>query len=407
MDKQHIKVIVACCMIMGAMIAGVLSFSFFMDPVTTELGLERGAFSLYITALCVVGTITLPVYGRVIEKAGERRVTLFAGAWTGICIAALSICDSLPMFYVVAALAGLGFYGSTYAVVPVVVNNWFAQKGGFVMGVASGAGGVISIVMSLVFPMLIQQLGWRIGYVLDGAIFLTLTVAAALFLLCSKPEEALSMVRGQGDGDAQIAKDAQKNLPGIPYKKALAMPQFWLINVALLAFSASITVTQHLIAFFVSVGFSSVTGGMFMSVAAVGVVLTSFVTGFVVEKAGLSKTMVGATILYVIAFILLSMAPSVLVICVVMLLLAIGNCYTSLFAPLIVFNAFGLCDYAGLWGIVSMVSTLGQAAGAPLWGLSYDITGGYQVGMWIAAVAVVIALVVLLGAMKSAARGQG
>lgn len=403
MKAPYIKTIVACCMIMGAMIATMLSFGFFMDPVTRELGFERGAFSLYITMISLVGMVSLPVYGRVIARVGTRRVALVAGAWTGACIACLALCKTLVQFYIVGALAGLGFFGSTYAVVPVVVSNWFAQRDGFVMGLASAAGGVLSILVSMTFPSLIAQMGWRVGYCACGCLFAFLVVFAALFLLRSKPAELGLSPYGAEEGvSAREGSHAPEQ--GVMLGAAVKMPSFWLICASMLVLSASITITQHLAAFFTGQGFDAVATGAFMSVAACGVVVASFAGGALIEKLGLSRTLIICTVLYAASFVMLSKVSLALLICVAVALLAIGNCYTSLFAPTVVSCVFGTRDYAALWGVVSMVTTLGQAVGAPLWGLSFDLSGSYVVGMWIACVVCLLALAVLVVCLRGASR---
>lgn len=402
MGFPYIKTTIACCMIMGAMIATMLSFGFFMDPVTTDLGFERSSFSLYITAISLVGMLTLPVYGRVIERFGARPVALVAGAWTGLCIALLGVCQSLTQFYIAGALAGLGFFGSTYAVVPVVVSQWFALKDGLVMGLASAAGGVLSIAVSMTFPSLIASAGWKVGYVVDGLLFAILVVFAALFLLRSRPSDIGLAPYGADMREDDVSDAGFQS--GIARSRALRMPSFWFLCLSLLVLSASITVTQHLAAFFASLGFDAIMIGIFMSVAACGVIAASFLGGVLIEKLGLVKALVLCTVLYALSFIVLSEAALALVVGLAVAFLAIGNCYTSLFAPAAVSVAFGTRDYAALWGIASMATTLGQAVGAPLWGLSYDVSGSYVVGMWVAAGVSLVALVALIACIRSAAR---
>ena len=72
MKGQYIKIVVAASLIMCTMIAGTVSFGFFMEPVTSDLGLERGKFSVYFSLISIVGAITLPFYGRMISRFGTR-----------------------------------------------------------------------------------------------------------------------------------------------------------------------------------------------------------------------------------------------------------------------------------------------------------------------------------------------
>lgn len=51
-----------------------------------------------------------------------------------------------------------------------------------------------------------------------------------------------------------------------------------------------------------------------------------------------------------------------------------------------------------------MACVLGQAIGAPLWGLAYDLTESYSIGMYISAVVVAIAFVILAVAQQAGTR---
>lgn len=177
MGAPYVRTAIAACLVMSAMIAGTVSLGFFMDPVTTDLGFDRSTFSLYFSLTTIVGTVTLPVYGRLIARFGTRPFVIFGGVWTGAAMAALSLCHSLPAFYVVGCLIGLGFFGCSYAAVPVIVSEWFVEKNGFVMGLAAACGGIVAMVLSPVFPSFIIANGWEAGYMLLGAV-----VMAGIFL---------------------------------------------------------------------------------------------------------------------------------------------------------------------------------------------------------------------------------
>lgn len=187
MKGEYLKTAIAACLVMSAMIAGTVSFGFFMDPVTSDLGFDRSTFSLYFSLITIVGTITLPIYGKLIMKYGTRRFVICGGIWTGLVMAAFSLCDSLVTFYIVGCLVGLGFFGCSYAVVPVIVNAWFVEKNGSVMVATAACGGIVAMVLSMVFPMLIESMGWRTGYIFLGVVVFLLTVPAGALLLHSAP----------------------------------------------------------------------------------------------------------------------------------------------------------------------------------------------------------------------------
>lgn len=400
MGAPYVRTAIAACLIMSAMIAGTVSFGFFMDPVTSDLGFDRSTFSLYFSLITVVGTITLPVYGRLIARFGTRPFVIGGGLWTGAAMAALSLCHSLPAFYAVGCLIGLGFFGCSYAAVPVIVSSWFAQKNGFVMGLAAACGGIVAMGLSLVFPSFIIANGWEAGYVLLGAVVLALTTPVGLFLLRSKPSDVGLAPYGADDA-ASGASTA--SLPGVPYRQALRTPQLWATAAAFLLLAGTVMITQHLAAYFVGIGFDAVAAGVFMSVISAGIIATNVAAGIVTDKMGLMRSLLLCSALYLASFLLLPATGSVAVICVALVLMSLGNANTTLFAPMVTQGAFGLRDYASIWGVVSMACVLGQAVGAPLWGLAYDLTGGYEVAMYASAALVAASFAILAWAQRTSA----
>ena len=404
MQREYRKAAVAVCLVMSAMIAGTASFGFFMDPVTEDLGFGRGAFSLYFSIVTVVGACTLPVYGRVIARVGARRVVIAGGAWTGAAIASFSLCSSLPAFYLVAALVGLGFFGCSYIAAPVIVDAWFVEKNGAVMGAAAACGGLIGVALGFAFPAVISALGWRMGYVCMGVLVLLLTAPAGVFLLHSTPAEVGLAPYGAVDGDER-AQTAGADVAGAGMTRAEAQrtPAFWMLVGAFLVFAAAVAVTQHLAAYFVSIGTSSVFAGAMVSVISAGIVITSALVGAVTDRIGLLKTVVVCALLYAASFLLLPLSgASLLPVCVALFFMALGNAFNTIIAPVVTSTVFGTREYAAIWGFVSMACVLGQALGTPLWGLSFDLTGGYQAGMFVAAVANVVGMLLIAGVLKRA-----
>lgn len=403
MKGEYLKTAIAACLVMSAMIAGTVSFGFFMDPVTSDLGFDRSTFSLYFSLITIVGTITLPIYGKLIMKYGTRRFVILGGIWTGLTMAAFSLCDSLVTFYIVGCLVGLGFFGCSYAVVPVIVNSWFVEKNGSVMGATAACGGIAAMVLSMVFPTLIESMGWQMGYVFLGVIVFLLTVPAGAFLLHSAPEDVgLSPYGADANGSAQAAEVHEEG--GMSFGQALKSPKLWATIASFLLLAVTVTVTQHLAAHFVSVGFSAVIAGVFMSVISAGIIVTNPLAGVLSDKMGLMKAFLLCSALYLVSFILLPSTGSIAIICVGLLLMSIGNANTSVFAPMMTGSIFGQRDYAAIWGLISMACVLGQAIGAPLWGLAYDLTGGYAIGMYISAVVVATAFVILVVAQRADTR---
>ena len=139
--------------------------------------------------------------------------------------------------------------------------------------------------------------------------------------------------------------------------------------------------------------------GVFMRISG-GLIFTSSGAGIIADKLGLVKTLFLCSALYLVSFVLLPASSSIIVICIALVLMSIGNANTSVFAPMVTGAVFGQRDYAAIWGLVSMANVLGQAIGAPLWGLAFDLTGSYVPGMYISAAIVALSFIMLAWASK-------
>lgn len=392
---------ISACLLMAAMVVGSVSFGYFMEPVTSDLGFDRAAFSLYFTIVTVVGGISLPVYGRLIPKVGVRKIAIVCGALTGVFMACTSLCTSLPMFYGVALLIGTTFFGCSYASMPVIVSTWFHEKTGFIIGCASATGGILGILSGFFYPSFIANMGWQAGYVLLGAIVAVLTVPTGIILLRNTPEEVGLRPYGCTNTIDETRSSDSAAFSGVTMGEAFRMPSFWAVLISLIILAFTVAVTQHLAAYFVSVGFDGVMAGIFMSVISGGLVITNILIGMITDKLGVTKTLILSGVLYMISFAILPLTISVPVICVSLVLMSLGNGYVAVLAPLITQHLVGTKDYAAIWGVVSMVCVLGQGIGSPIWGLVYDLTGSYNPAMFGAAIVVALCSVELVVSMKS------
>ena len=132
--------------------------------------------------------------------------------------------------------------------------------------------------------------------------------------------------------------------------EAFRMPSCWAVLISLIILAFTAAVTQHLAAYFVSVGFDGVMAGIFMSVISGGLVITNILIGMITDKLGVAKTLILSGVLYMISFAILPLTISVPVICVSLVLMSLGNGYVAVLAPLITQHLVGTKDYAAIWG---------------------------------------------------------
>ena len=79
-----------------------------------------------------------------------------------------------------------------------------------------------------------------------------------------------------------------------------------------------------------------------------------------------------------------------------LILLAFGlGVYTTLL-PQVARSTFGSREYASIWSLIATAGSVGTFIATPVWGMVYDITGLYTLGLIVAPILLMAALAALV-----------
>lgn len=164
------------------------AISVFLDPIIAELGLSRGLVSALFMAGTLLGSLTIPFFGRAFDRWGTRSgvvatVLLFAAT----CVGMGQVVGPFTLFLGFFALRALG-QGALWLVSQVAINQWFVVRRGLALGLA----GVGLAVANAAFPIGIQAMtaavGWRGAYVALGVLLLAVMLPVGALLFADAPE---------------------------------------------------------------------------------------------------------------------------------------------------------------------------------------------------------------------------
>ncbi len=399
MDKRYIKAAVSAFIMMFAAAFVTSCLSYFVLPITTELGYERSAFTIYYTLLGLVTMVCMPFAGKLAGKIGVRKIVIIGGVWSAIGFFMLSRSTSLTSFYLSGVF--LGFFGQicTNLMAIIVVNTWFIEKKGSIMGIVGAASGACGIIAGFVMPSMIASIGWRSSYLVLGAGVFLCTVPVALFLLKDSPQSIGMMPYGYVE--KRTDSTSPMEVDGIPYKVAVKSLPFFLLFISFLLLAYVAGVLQHLPAYFVEKGLTGVQAGSVMSIFMLAMIFAKILMGIMNDKLGLKATTTLVVGSFVISCIIMPFLSGYGALAGIMILMSLGFGSLSVLAPLIAGIVFGQKEFAGIWGILGMSSALGTAIGAPIWGSIYDSTGSYDTGFFIAAALLALVLVLIFSSIKA------
>jgi MFS family permease len=405
-SSRHYMIVAAACLLMVVGAVGSSGLSFFIAPVTAEFGFTRSAFTIYMSIVTFSALYALPVIGKLVPKIGVRRLVLINGIGCTIGFSGLSFANSLTMFYFWAAVIGVVFHICTISAV-VLVNTWFIEKRGTMIGIAMASTGVGGLVLSAIMPKFIASNGWHAGYLLLAGFAFFCTIPSALLLIKNTPQSVGLKPLGYKEADpanAAAAGSGQEALEGVPYGKALKSLTFYALYLSFLMLGMLSAGTSQFPAFLSGQGFGPAEVSGLMMVFMIAMTSAKVVLGILDDKIGTLANLIVSYAATIVGVILLTRGNQYVMIGLGFVCFSLGFATLSVYTALITGRVFGQRDYAGIYGIVATAMSVGNAIGAPLWALSFDKTGSYNIAFYACGVAVILVLLLFIYSLKSGAK---
>lgn len=155
----------------------------------TSLGLSDTDYSLAYGMATVASGLSLPFFGRLVDRVGARRLLPLVALSLGAACLLMATVRNLGSLYLAFAMVRCLGQGALTLLATWLINEWFQRKRGFATALA-GIGGSLSVVA---FPVgnswLIGTLGWPAAWVVLGIVVAVTLVIPGHLLIRDRPEE--------------------------------------------------------------------------------------------------------------------------------------------------------------------------------------------------------------------------
>jgi MFS family permease len=206
----------------------------FFLPITEDLGFSRSLLGTIIAVGMLFYGLGMPLAGYLVARYGTRFVLLLGTGIVAISVLwavnATTVTGFMLSFGVLMSI-GLAFT-SPVAMTPVIAKWFTRQRGMALFYLSTGSMAGIAI-MTPVFTLLIEAIGWKGTLVAFGALFACLTVPAALWVIRDDaPPEADTKITASSDEKKAAAK---VSLGSLPVLQVIKTRPFWQICFGLFA----------------------------------------------------------------------------------------------------------------------------------------------------------------------------
>ena len=343
------------------------SIGAFIDPLGREFGWTRAEVQGAIAFGVGLGGFAAPVMGFLIDRYGGRKIALWGlvGVAAGYLMAAASH-GTLWYFYLAYAAIALLGAGSGPVSWTRAVAGHFHRRRGLALALTLSGTGIAAIFVPPYAVYVVENYGWRTGYMALALLpLIALTLAAFFFFPGQSP----------GKSAAPVNEGA---IPGLSLRQAISSYRFWLLLASILAMYIGITgIVPNLIPALTDTGFTPAAAASIQSVYGVSLIIARLGIGWLLDRFWGPGVAAIALTSPVAACMILMNDPSY---AAAMLASALVGAAAGAELDLLAYFAaryFGLRNYGRIYGLLYTGVALGAGLGPISFAYLSQITGSY------------------------------
>jgi MFS family permease len=388
------------------------TLSVFLRPLTEDLHVSRGVFSLLRSGEILIGAFVAPFVGPWVDRFGGRWLMAGGALVAGVGFLLLSQISAFWQFFMIRwLLVTIGGVFMCHMVVAVTVSRWFVKKRGRAIAIAGLGQGISKVGIPFATAALFAWVGWRYTWGIFGALTLALVVGPAVVFMRRSPEEMglkpdgtdeAPQVYGTSSGAMRPAKNAQAgfaNAEEVVWLRweVLRTRVFWLICFMFGMANVGIAgLNLHVFAYVLDVGHSNLVAATVLSIIASTQLGSTLAWGFVAERLDIRLVTMLKFLIQAAGVGCAIASSSVLPLYAGFFLYGIGLGGSWVLQELIWAHYFGRVSLGMVRGLGVLVTHAFGAAGAPFFGFLFDATGSYVLSFTLFAVALLLSAILSL-----------
>ena len=365
------------------------TLSVFLKPLSADLGISRGVFSLIRSGEILIGAAAAPMIGTLIDRYGGRWLMVVGGLISGAGFIVLGQVRDFTQFMLVRWLLispGDSLMGSL--VINVTISRWFVRMRGRALAIAGMGHGLAKVCMPVMAATLMLYIGWRGSWVVFGVFALLLVVVPAVLFMRRSPEEMGLLPDG---GPVEVTEAAAKprkrryakrtGADNVEWSQceALRTPVFWLIASTFGVAQIGVTgLNLHVFSYVTDQGYPTLVAASVMSIIAVMQFSTPIVWGTLADRMDNGILNMAKCGLQGAGLLLALSLPGLVPLYAGFFIYGIGMGGTAILAETIWADFFGRTSLGKIRGMGSLVTSAFSAGGPPFFGLLFDYTKSYH-----------------------------
>ncbi len=284
MKKVHYSWVIclACTLLLFTTMGLVANiFSVYRPYILSQYRFTNTQCAMITTVRCLFSFFSMFIIRVYYRRISLRRGTLFAVILSAAAYAVYGAASSIGLFYLGAALAGLGYGLGTMFPISILIDRWFAQKKALALSLCSIGSGIAPILLPPPITLLIQRLGVSTVFFLQAGLMLLL--GGIIFLLLRNDPQELHL-RPYG---TETAEDTAPGKILRAKSRPLSAREWVFLGSCILLFGAlSSSGDSNIALLFTNAGYSPLSIAFALSLFGILLSLGKFLYGNVVDHIG-------------------------------------------------------------------------------------------------------------------------
>lgn len=376
---------------------GFYIFNALMKPLCDERGWTRTELNAAPAIGLGVGILSSILYGTLVTRVGPRILMFLGAIVSGLAFASLGLANKIGHFYFLCMLLYLGNGAMSGIVSNTAVSNWFVEKRGRALGLATAGISLSGAVLPFLAMRILDHSDLPSVFLRTG--LMSWILAPVIWILVRDWPEEWGMVPDGSPPEGEICEEPQRSKimeaaaaanPGfavsggaereVVWKPAgiVRTRAFWMAGFAYgLVMMGTVGVMFQLGPRFTDIGYDRRTAMALVSLTALTATVGKTAWGMLCDRYD-PKRVVAVLMAFNglgLALALVPVSSFALALFILLFGFAMGGIMSTL--PILVADLYGRESFASVSRFVSVFIVL-EVGGYLLMGQSYDRTGSYN-----------------------------
>jgi len=377
--RAHWPLVLTCCIGFSISSIPVLIVGIVLQPLAEEFGWSRTQATIGMTIASVMSIPLAPLIGAMVDRWGVRRIALPGLiATTGATVAFGLANGSITQWIVLWAFFGAAVIGVKAVLWTTAIASTFTHARAVAMSIVLGGTALASTVVPPVAQFLTDAYSWRCAYVGLALLF----GVPAFVLSLAYMFDARDRMRRHGRNAASV----NVALPGLTVREALRNASLYRIGLStLITIAVSGGLSVHQVPLLSEAGLDRQFAALLASLTGVAALFGKVTTGWLMDRY--DAGWIGAITNFIAVLALLCLleevrTPALIVGGFMMLGYAAG---TGMQICAVLTSIYGgLRNYGKIFGVMASVMSVAFATGPLLASIARDISGGYNLFVFVA-----------------------